>query len=146
MVVAFRGHCHCRSVEIEFESTLAADELGYRLCDCTYCRRLAPVYFADPTGKARIHVADPLGIYRFGHKTADFVHCPTCFVYVGAIFETGGRTFAILNARLFDNLPLAKIADAAFDYDAENTEDRIARRAQRWTPARLIEGARNGSA
>lgn len=138
MAETFKGNCHCGAVQIAFETALAPEKLGYRLCECSYCRKLAPVYFADPHGIAHLSGMGRLGIYRFGHKTADFVHCRTCFVYVGAICEIDGRAYAVLNARLFDDLPVSDSASAAFDYDAESMDDRIERRAQRWTPVTLV--------
>jgi hypothetical protein len=72
--------------------------------------------------------------YRFGLKTADFLVCGRCGVYVGAQIETPRGAFGIINTLTLaprrTDLPLA----VAADYDAEGTDERLARREQRWTP------------
>ena len=70
--------------------------------------------------------------YRFGRKTADFLICARCGVYVGARFDSDKGRYGILNVRV---LPSASWAVAQpMDYEGEALESRSSRREARWTP------------
>ena len=72
--------------------------------------------------------------YRFGLRTADFLLCRRCGVYLGAQIETAHGTFGIINTLALMPLPAELPVAVVADYGAERTPDRIARREQRWTP------------
>jgi hypothetical protein len=96
-----RGSCHCGSIRFAFVSTIAAERLCPRACDCSFCQRHGASYISDPNGSLRLEVekADALGTYRLGHGLAQFVFCRHCGVLVAVLFETEGRRFASLNSR-----------------------------------------------
>ena len=72
--------------------------------------------------------------YRFGLRTAEFLVCRECGVYIGAFAAGPGGGLATLNLNAL-RTPVEGIqAPAPTDYDAENREERIRRREQRWTP------------
>ncbi len=72
--------------------------------------------------------------YRFGLKTADFLICKTCGVYIGALLEEGGESWFTVNVNSFKNAPPLDAPIVPHDFDAEDTQSRIARRKMRWTP------------
>jgi hypothetical protein len=77
--------------------------------------------------------------YRFGLRTADFLLCRRCGVYLGAQIETAHGAFGIINTLALTPLPAELPVAVVADYRAERTPDRIARREQRWTPlARVV--------
>jgi hypothetical protein len=61
-------------------------------------------------------------------RTADFLSCETCGVYVGAVMER----FCTVNANTFEE-PVAGDGEM-FSYEGETAEERVARRRAGWTP------------
>lgn len=72
--------------------------------------------------------------YRFGLKTADFLLCKECGVYIGAVIETSGSAFGIVNVHALKESPGNFAATTPISYDAEDLAGRVARREERWTP------------
>ena len=132
-----RGGCHCGNLRYVLETTLAAEALPLRACQCTFCRLHGARSTSDPAGRIRFELRDPalLTRYRFGLRTADFLVCARCGVYVGALMQDGGAQYAIVNANTLD--AVAKLTQDArpMDYDGEDEAQRLARRRQRWSPA-----------
>jgi hypothetical protein len=73
--------------------------------------------------------------YRFALRTADFLICRRCGVYVGAVIETARGAFGIINLRALDATPADVAAAEAISYAGETAESRKDRRVRRWTPA-----------
>jgi len=72
--------------------------------------------------------------YRFATKSAEFLICARCGIYVGAQMKEGDRFYAIANLRTSEgNDEFARRA-APMDYSGENSSARRTRRASRWTP------------
>lgn len=71
---------------------LVSSELPARACQCGFCRKHDSLYTSDPQGQMRFTVQDRAAIirYRFASKTADFLICRRCGVYVGAQMKRGG--------------------------------------------------------
>ena len=142
--LAFAGRCHCGNLEARFESRRRPDELFVRRCACSFCRRHSARYVSDPEGGLRIRVGDPAKLtrYRFGHKTADFLICGHCGVFLGAVMTVDGASSAVINVNSFEESEAFGAEPASFDYDAEDETQRLARRAARWTPVvAFIEGS-----
>src|SRR5512133_1941599 len=101
----YPGRCHCGAVEVAFEPTQAASELQLRECACSFCRRHGATSLTDPAGKLEITLRAPAEVsrYRFALRTADFLVCRTCGVYVGASCTIDGATYATLNANVLDD-------------------------------------------
>ncbi len=101
--------CHCGAVRIEVESAPA--ELTS--CNCSICRRTGGLwaYYAP----ARVRVAGTTATYRWGDKTLDLHHCPTC----GCVTHWSPIDPAIdrmgVNARLMDPAIVAAARIRRFD-------------------------------
>ena len=132
-----RGGCHCGNLRFALESALALDALPLRACQCSFCRLHGARSTSDPAGRIRFEVRDAalLTRYRFGLRSADFLVCAGCGVYVGAAMQDGGARFAIVNANTFDEVARLTQAAQPMDYDGEDTARRQARRRARWSPA-----------
>lgn len=129
------GQCHCGKVKASFETQKTPEELGVRTCQCAFCRRHGAVNISDPEGRSAIDAApDDLVRYRFGLKTADFLICRYCGVYVAAVMGEGEKIRSTINITGLRMVDFLGIDEAPMVYDAENTEDRIARRYKKWTP------------
>ena len=135
----FKGGCHCGNLSVIFETTAPPEQLTVRACACSFCRRHGARTVTDPGGSVRIGVADAalLERYRFGLRTADFLLCRRCGVYLGALHDEGGRSWATININAFRSTAgLGKAAEPV-SYDGESADERRARRRARWTP---VEG------
>lgn len=132
----FAGRCHCGNIEIVFETARTPEELGVRSCTCSFCARHGAITTTDPEGGASFVARDrdKLNRYRFGLKTADFLVCGVCGVYVGAVFADGERSYATLNVNAFEERGVFPRVPEFASYDHETEGERRARRVARWTP------------
>jgi hypothetical protein len=95
---------------------------------------------ADPEGRLELTLADPgaLHRYRFGLRTADFLVCGRCGAYVAAVIETGQGLRSTLNVNVLDDRDAFDPNPPAVNYDKEGYDERLARRAERWTPTTIV--------
>jgi hypothetical protein len=132
----FQGRCHCGALGFSFETALPVMQWSVRACQCGFCRARGALTTSDPSGRLRFEVneAGALQRYRFGLKTADFLLCRHCGVYIGAQIETADGAFGIINTLALTPFPDELPGATAANYDAEGTPERIERRQKRWTP------------
>lgn len=130
------GGCHCGNVSLTFASPTPPARLDVRECGCTFCRKHGLRAVSDPAGGVAIHVRDAgaLSRYRFGHRSADFLVCRHCGVYVAAVIEVDGERFATVNVNALEDAGTFSKPPQAVDYGEESEEERIARRRAKWTP------------
>jgi hypothetical protein len=135
----FTGGCHCGNLRVRLRLTMAPTAAALRSCSCSFCRAHATRTVSDPDGVFEVWADDWSAVqpYRFGSRTADYLVCCRCGVYIGAVCETPAGMRAVVNTN-------SLIARAMFtqdpvrpDYDGEETATRLARRAANWTPAVL---------
>jgi len=136
MTTMFEGGCHCGNLTYVFEASVPLAALGLRADQCSFCRAHAARNTSDPNGTIRIEVRDEakLSRYRFGLKTADFLLCRECGVYIGALMEHGGGMWFTVNVNTFRDRPSDAMAAVPHDFDGEDVAGRIARRKEKWTP------------
>jgi hypothetical protein len=134
------GQCHCGGVQVEFRSTRPVSALQVRACQCSFCRRHGAATISDPAGEATIESFRPLIRYRFGLQTCDMLICAACGVYVAAARETDEGWRATINVAGLAMTPLNAVEAEPVDYGSEDAAARIARRANGWTPAVIVEG------
>jgi hypothetical protein len=132
----YKGGCHCGNLGFTFDASSPLESLGLRADNCTFCRAHRARYTSDPNGAISIAIGDPDALirYRFGQRTADFLICSRCGVYIGALMEVDGGSWFAVNVNAFrpplpDDFPVVPA-----DYDGEDVSARIARRKLRWTP------------
>ena len=136
-MIVFEGGCHCGNLTYVFEASAGLDVLGLRADMCSFCRAHGARNTSDPNGAMRIKIAEPelLERYRFGLRTADFLVCRRCGVYIGAALEDKWFT---VNVNTFKQPPPPDAPIVPHDFDAEDVPTRIARRKARWTPIEEI--------
>lgn len=134
---AFEGGCHCGALSYVFAASAPLEVLGLRRDMCSFCRAHGARNTSDPKGAMRLFVREPgkLSRYRFALKTADFLLCRDCGVYIGALMEDGGGAWFTVNVNSFRKPPALDFPIQPVDFDAEDVATRIARRKARWTPA-----------
>jgi hypothetical protein len=135
------GGCHCGALAVQFRTDLPIAQIEVRACQCGFCRAHGALSVTDPKGLLtfRSNDAGRLVRYQFGLKLADFLLCSRCGTYVGAYMDQDGGALGVLNVcalRERDRFG----APTPMRYDGESSEQRLQRRRQRWTPARLLHG------
>lgn len=135
----YQGSCHCGAIGYRYRTDLAPEQWSIRACQCRFCRSHDALSASDPSGSVEFTVADPklLNRYRFGLRTADFLLCRQCGVYIGALIETDNGQFGIINTHTLLQSLESLAATEPMSYDAEDVDGRVSRREARWTPAEL---------
>ena len=84
------GGCHCQNITVQLKLSKPPAEMPLRSCSCTFCRSHGTRTVSDRNGAAEIAASDWTLVerYRFGSRTADYLLCRRCGVYVGAVCET----------------------------------------------------------
>lgn len=136
------GGCHCGNVRLGFSTGLDPSQVEVRACQCSFCVKHGSRAVADPAGRLTISVKDrtQLRTYRFGLRTADYLICRECGVYVAAIAgdDDDARAIVIINA--LDDRERFNQEPVSVDFDAESREQRQARRRARWMPVLMSFG------
>jgi hypothetical protein len=119
-----------------FRTAQPASQWSIRACQCQFCRAHGALTTSDPAGRLsfRAEQDEFLRRYRFGMKTADFLLCSRCGVYLGATIETARGAFGTINTLALVPPPAQLPVATPVDYGSERVSDRIGRREQRWTP------------
>jgi len=91
---------------------------------------------SDANGTLQFTAHQPAALqrYRFALKTADFLLCRQCGVYIGAVIDDGEGRFGIINTHALKNTPTDIAQVRPISYDDENVRARISRRQRKWTP------------
>ncbi|RWA75012.1 MAG: aldehyde-activating protein [Mesorhizobium sp.] len=113
--------------------------LEIRACQCPFCTRHGSRAAADPNGRLTISVKDraKLQTYRFGLRTADYLVCRECGVYVAAIAGDGAEARAIVIVNALDDREQFSREPIPVRYDAETREQRLARRRSACMPVEI---------
>jgi len=132
--------CHCGNLSARYQCASAPADLKLRACACSFCRKHGARTTSDPEGRAEIVVRDPSALlrYRFGQRTADFLVCGNCGVYLGVHFvDEDGKAYATLNANTFANVQALPEGAEEVHYEQESAAEKMARRRVRWTPTTM---------
>jgi hypothetical protein len=140
------GKCQCGRVTVAF-TTASAATLQPRACQCSFCRRHGSHTVSDPAGRV-VFTAGKGALHRhqFGMRSADFLICSDCGVYVGVVARIDGADYAAVNAVGTDLAELAARPAVKVYLDQETRPERDARRRKMWSPARVIESMAAGAA
>lgn len=131
-----RGSCHCGAIEFSYTTARPPARWALNACQCEFCRAHGARLAADPEGEVRFEFMLPeyLRRYRFGLRTADFLVCRACGVFVAAVMITGRGALAAINVNALRDLPDRLPAAKPVAHGVESAEERRARRARSWTP------------
>ncbi len=135
-MTCFAGQCFCGSIGYEYQTAIAPPDWSIRACQCAFCRAHDALSTSDSAGALRFTARNPdkLQRYRFAMRTADFLLCRECGVYIGAVIETGRGRFGIINTHSLAEMPVDLAEVAPITYDSEDERGRVSRREARWTP------------
>ena len=131
----YKGSCHCGAISFTLRASQPPDRWIVRACQCTFCRSHGARTTTDPSGSVTFQIADAskLQRYRFGLRSADFLICRDCGVYVAAVLTSPQGQFATLNINTI-RAALEVPAAVPISYEEESLEQKQARRELRWTP------------
>ena len=130
------GGCHCGAIRMKYRSELPAAEHTLRACQCRFCRKHASRAVSDPNGLTEITILDGLKMspYRFGFRTADYIVCRECGVYVAAVMSEGDRAWSVTIVNALEDAGDFTGPVEPVDFSDEDEQGRLARRRARWTP------------
>jgi hypothetical protein len=134
-MVEYLARCHCGVLTARYRTAIPPADWSVRACQCAFCRSHGALATSDPEGLLEFRSANPTQVqrYRFGGRTAEFLICRECGVYVGVQMVTDKGRFGVLNVLTLRPL-FALSAAEPMDYGAESAEGRRLRRESRWTP------------
>lgn len=142
-MAVYHGSCHCGAIGFEFSTELPPPEWDVRACQCSFCKAHASACTSDPSGQVTFRLMKESGLqrYRFGLRTADFLVCRNCGVYIGAVLTADAGEFATVNTRAIASVEDSIATPQSVDYGSESAEVRSSRRQTKWTPvARRASG------
>lgn len=130
------GSCHCGNLHVRIHLTRAPQDTPIRSCACSFCQAHGTRTVSDPDGDAMITADDWTLVqrYRFGTRTADYLLCRRCGVYVGAVCDSPAGQRAVINTRCLQDSAAFTRKALRPDYDQEAAPARIARRSATWMP------------
>jgi len=133
--IEYLARCHCGVLTARYRTAVAPPDWAVRACQCSFCRSHGAIATSDPKGLLEFRSTDPTQVqrYRFGGRTAEFLVCRECGVYVGVQMASDKGRFGVLNVLTLRPL-LALAAAEPMEYGAESPEGRRLRRESRWTP------------
>ena len=133
---SYNGGCHCGAIRITYRSALPATDHVLRACQCTFCRKHASRAVSDPDGLTEVTILDGMKMspYRFGFRTADYIVCRECGVYVAAVMSESDRAWSVTIVNALEDAGEFTGAATPVDFSDEKEEERLARRRSRWTP------------
>jgi hypothetical protein len=130
------GGCHCGNISVQLRLSCAPEHMPLRSCSCSFCRAHGTRTLSDRDGLAEIAVTDwsLAERYRFGSRTADYLVCRRCGVYVGAVCETSSGWRAVINTNCLNDRAAFTQSPTAPDYEGETAVARLDRRGTNWMP------------
>jgi hypothetical protein len=92
---------------------------------------------SDPAGLLEISADDwsLVELYRFGTRTADFVICRRCGVFIAAISDLETARCAVVNVNYLDDRASFTASATMHEFQGETFEAQTSRRAANWMPA-----------
>ncbi|MGO9933095.1 MAG: GFA family protein [Steroidobacteraceae bacterium] len=134
----YRGGCHCGVLKVIYRTEIDPARWPLRHDGCSFCRRHGVVGTSDPAGEIALEIGDDSKVrrYRFAQKSADFLLCGVCGVFVAALTNTAGGARAVINARVLEGVALNFDAVTSVRFDDETPIQRAERRSRNWTPVR----------
>jgi hypothetical protein len=131
------GGCHCGNIHVRLRLSKPPQDTPLRACGCSFCRAHMTRTVADMAGHFTL-TADDWSLvepYRFGSRTADYMICRRCGIYVAAVCETAAGTRAVVNINCLNDRAAFTQPSGTTNYDGETEAARLSRRATNWMAA-----------
>src|SRR3984885_12466692 len=131
----YLARCHCGLLTARYQTAIAPAQWRGGGGHGSFWRSHGAITTSDPEGRLEFRSTRPTQVqrYRFEGRTADFLICRECGMYVGVEMASDKGRFGVLN--VLSLRPALALAPAdPMDYDGESPEARRLRREARWTP------------
>jgi len=138
------GRCHCGNIAFELEWEGDPPEIPARACGCTFCVKHGGVWTSNRKAKLAVTVRDAALVskYAFGTRTATFHVCSQCGAVPLVTSEIAKHLYAVVNVNVLEDIDPSWLRRASADFEGEDVEARLARRARNWIgEVRIVEGA-----
>ena len=131
------GGCHCGNIHVLLRLSKPPKDNPVRTCTCSFCRSHNPRMISDPAGLLEVSADDwsLVELYRFGMRTADFVICRRCGVFIAAISNLSTEPCAAVNVNCLKDRALFTAPATIHEFQSETLEARASRRTDNWMPA-----------
>ena len=128
------GKCHCGNIAFTLDWPDESLEIPARACGCSFCVKHGGVWTANPKASLSVNVRDAALVspYAFGTHTATFHVCARCGAVPFVTSEIENNRYAVVNVNAFDGVDPSRLRRASVDFDGEDTDSRLARRARNW--------------
>lgn len=136
-----KGRCHCDNIVFELEWAGDPPEIPARACACSFCVKHGGVWTSNPSSRLVVTIRNPALVskYTFGTRTATFHVCSRCGTVPLVTSEIANHLYAVVNANVLESVDQAWFRRAPANFEAEDVESRLARRARNWIADVLIE-------
>jgi len=137
------GRCHCGNIALALEWPGGSSEIPARACGCSFCVKHGGVWTSNPNASLTVTIRDPalMSPYAFGTQTATFHVCARCGAVPIVTSEIDGRTYAVVNVNVLENVDPAWLRRASSDFEGESVESRLARRKRNWIADVRVRGS-----
>ncbi len=142
----YTGGCHCENIGVKLRLSRSPEQMALRSCSCAFCRAHGTRTLSDRDGLVEITAGDCSLVerYRFGSRTADYLLCRRCGVYVGAVcgnHRACARVcVTVLNVNCLDDRAAFRKSQPHLTTTAkEATDAQPDRRATNWMPVMIRE-------
>jgi len=128
------GRCHCGNIGFELEWAGDPEKIPARACGCSFCVKHGGVWTSNAKSKLVVTIRDQslVSEYVFGSRTATFHICSRCGAVPVVTSEIADRLYAVVNVNVLENVDRARLQRASADFEGEDVESRLARRARNW--------------
>lgn len=134
--IEYLARCHCGALSARYRTAIPPSEWSVRACQCSFCRTHGSLSTSDPVGSLSFAVRpdERLQRYRFGGRTADFLICRECGVFIGARTGSAHGDLGVLNLVTLRPQPATLPPPTQIEFGNESPGERARRRAAVWTP------------
>lgn len=129
-----RGKCHCGNITFVLEWPDDSPGIPARACGCSFCVKHGGVWTSNPKARLAATVRDAglVSMYAFGTRTATFHVCKHCGAVPFVVSDIEGHTYAAVNVNTFEGVEESRLRRSGADFEGEDTQTRLARRARNW--------------
>lgn len=130
------GKCHCGNIYYTFHWPGDGTSIPVRECSCSFCTMRGGIYTSHPQAELSATIRDGqlVSKYRFGTRTADFYVCSRCGAVPFVTSQIQGHLYAVVNVNTFEDIDRSILQRVSANFEGEDTENRLARRARTWIP------------
>ena len=128
------GKCHCGNIAVALEWDSEPPVIPARSCGCTFCLKHGGVWTSNPLSRLAVTIRDAslVSKYAFGSRTALFHICSRCGAVPFVTSEIASQLYAVVNVNVLENIDSSCLKRAPANFDGEDVESRLSRRARNW--------------